>query len=81
MHKINVDENTNILYFSNIVFFENNYKTLPLGMDLSTDVILKMPEVNNEQRKEQVYILTNENDFESKIKKIEILETVSLNIF
>ena len=81
LHKINVDENTNILYFSNIVFFENNYKTLPLGMDLSTDVILKMPEVNNEQRKELVYILTNENDFESKIKKIEILETVSLNIF
>lgn len=73
LYKININENNNILYFSNIIFFENNYKTLPLGMDISTDVIMKMPEINNEKRKEKLYILTKENDFECKVKSIDMI--------
>ncbi len=40
LYKINVKEGTNGVAFTNIIFYDNQNKTLPLGMDLSTKVIL-----------------------------------------
>lgn len=38
--KLNLKENMPLLYFSNIIYFDNNNKTLPEGMDLSSSVLL-----------------------------------------
>ena len=38
--KLNLKEDMPLLYFSNIIFFDNNNKTLPEGMDLSSSVLL-----------------------------------------
>lgn len=40
LYKINVKEGTNGVVFTNIIFYDNQNKTLPLGMDLSTKLIL-----------------------------------------
>jgi hypothetical protein len=40
LYKINVKEGTNGVAFTNIIFYDNQNKTLPLGMDLSTKLIL-----------------------------------------
>lgn len=40
LYKINIHENMPIAFFSNIVLYENYNKTLPLGMNLSTNVLL-----------------------------------------
>ena len=64
-----------------LYFYENNNKTLPLGMDLSTNVIVMlhklykkdMDETKKEKNKETIYILSKKNEFDFKVKKIEIL--------
>lgn len=38
--KLNYKEGLPLLYYSNIMLFDNNNQTLPVGMDLSTDVLL-----------------------------------------
>ncbi len=40
LYKINVKEGINGVGFTNIIFYDNQNKTLPLGMDLSTKMIL-----------------------------------------
>lgn len=38
--KLNVKEGLPLLYYSNIIFYDNNNQTLPIGMDLSSSVLL-----------------------------------------
>lgn len=38
--KLNYKEGMPLLYYSNIIFFDNNNQTLPAGMDLSSNVFL-----------------------------------------
>lgn len=38
--KLNYKEGLPLLYYSNIILFDNNNQTLPVGMDLSTSVLL-----------------------------------------
>lgn len=38
--KLNIKEGTPLLYYSNIIFYDNNNQTLPEGMDLSTNVLI-----------------------------------------
>lgn len=75
IYKIKLEENTNILYFSNIIFFENNNQTLPLGMNVSTKVLIKSNQINKSNfNKEKINILTKLDDFNYKIKSINMLE-------
>ena len=41
LHKFNLQEGVPILFYSNIIFYENFNKTLPIGMDLSTRGIIR----------------------------------------
>lgn len=38
--KLNYKEGLPLLYYSNIIFYDNNNQTLPIGMDLSSNVLL-----------------------------------------
>ena len=40
LYKINIKEKTNGIGFTNIIFYDNQNKTLPVGMDLSTEMIV-----------------------------------------
>lgn len=40
LYKINIKEGTNGVGFTNIIFYDNKNKTLPIGMDLSTKIML-----------------------------------------
>ena len=44
--KINIKENTPAVFYTNIMFYDNFNKTLPLGMDLSTEVLLDTNKLN-----------------------------------
>ncbi len=68
--KLNIKEGFPLLYFSNIVFFENKNKTLPLGMNLSTNVLVDSSKfVYNlkESSKFKVNHFLNKNDDEPKV--------------
>lgn len=40
--KIDLKEKMPIIFYSNILFFDNNNNTLPIGMDLSTEVLVDL---------------------------------------
>lgn len=73
IYKYNVKKDSNILYFSNITYYDNYNKTLPNGMDESTEVLIKLKEKENYKEKE-INILEEENLFNTKIKKIKVVD-------
>ena len=73
--KINLDKENHALYLTNIVFFDNQNKTLPIGMDLSSKVVIKLDEAKKKFReKQEIYLIDKINDFEVKNRKIKIFE-------
>ena len=43
---MNIPDGSNILPLTNIIFYTNNNKTLPEGMDVSTQVLIDMNKFN-----------------------------------
>lgn len=73
IYKIKIEQGAHLLYFSNIIFFNNTNKTLPLGMDIETKVLIKTPKIDIKNIKgEEIYLLLKEDDFNGNIRKIEI---------
>ena len=75
LYKINVPENTKLIFYTNITFFENNNKTLPLGMDISQESLINMDLYNLElKNKEEFNINIQKNKFDNFVKKVKVYE-------
>ena len=73
--KIDLSNEEHALYLSNIVFFDNQNKTLPIGMDLSSKVVIKLDNAKKKFReKKEIYLIDKINDFEVKKMKIKVSE-------
>lgn len=73
--KIDLGNEEHALYLTNIVFFDNQNKTLPIGMDLSSKVVIKLDNAKKKFReKKEIYLIEKIDDFEVKNRKIKILE-------
>lgn len=73
--KVNIKDGMPILYYSNIIFYDNFNKTLPVGMDLSSEVLVDLDKVKTEFIKEEEFnINVNKNEFEVLTKKIKLYE-------
>ena len=75
IHKVNIKENTPAVFYTNIMFYDNFNKTLPLGMDLSTAVLIDANKLNLEFVKEDSFNLNYKlNEFEFGTKEIKVYE-------
>ena len=77
LYKINLKENTKVLAFSNSVYFENNNKTLPLGMNVSENILLNNNLIKIELKvKQEIKIVTYKEpgDYLSDI----VIKTISI---
>ena len=79
LYKVKLGSGTNILAFSNIIYYNNKNMTLPLGMNLSTKILTDLSKINlkNTSQKELHKIqFTNQNDdFSSlNVRDINVLE-------
>lgn len=73
--RVNIKENMPILYYSNIMFYDNFNKTLPVGMDLSSEVLVDLDKIKiNCIKEEEFNINSSINEFEASTKKIKIYE-------
>lgn len=73
--KINIKENTPAVFYTNIIFYDNFNKTLPLGMNLSTEVLLDTNKLNLKFIKEDsFYVNYKVNEFEFSTKEIVVYE-------
>ena len=72
LYHLNIPNGSNMVPLTNITFYTNNNKTLPLGMDVSTQVLLDMSKFNFVVSE---YISTKINvleDMYTKTKKLNI---------
>ena len=75
LNKINVKETMPLIFYTNIMFYDNKNKTLPLGMDLSTDTLINIKdfELKLVSRKDfKINYLIDK--FESQIKNVQVYE-------
>ena len=75
LYKINVKEAMSILYYSNIIFFDNTNQTLPLGMNLSDEVLVDLNKYKlTEVKKEEFKVNYLEDEYTNKIIKVNSIE-------
>lgn len=79
LYKIILKENTPIIGLTNIIYYDNTNQTLPIGMDLSDEIIIKKSvlDLKNIKKSNFNIIATQKNDIynmDIKIKKINVLQ-------
>lgn len=75
LHRINMKEKMNAIFFTNIMFYDNLNNTLPLGMDLSTQVLVNMKQYDIKLiSRKDININYIKNTYDNEIKKIQIYE-------
>ena len=79
LYKINLKKGENIIGFTNCIFYDNQNKTLPVGMDLSTKVMVDISEIDLNIKKSKTFSiasLENEDDAFSEVvvKKVTVYE-------
>lgn len=78
-YKINLKQGVNILVYTNIMFYDNQNKTLPLGMDLSTKVLVDLSKLQlrlvNKATFRIAELEDEKNDFSNiNIKNVNVFE-------
>ena len=75
LYKINWLEGMPILYYSNIIFYDNFNKTLPVGMDLSDEVLVDLNSCTITEKERQSFRINYmPNEFENKTVKVNVIE-------
>lgn len=79
LYKINLKEGTKGIGFTNIIFYDNQNKTLPVGMDLSTKMIVDTSKLHFNLLNKKLFNIVNfddeDNDFsEFTIKDVNVFE-------
>ena len=77
-YKINLKEGTNAIGYTNCIFFDNQNKTLPVGQDLSTKILVDISKLEltlKNKTKFKMVQFENEHDDFSKI------EIKTINVF
>lgn len=79
LYRINVKKEANIIAYTNSVFYDNQNKTLPIGMDLSTKVLLDSSKIENLSSKpiKTFKVVTYEDD-KNELSKIKVK---TINVF
>ena len=72
LYKINLKENTKVLAFTNIAYFENNNKTLPLGMNISESILLNNSLLELELKEKQEIKIVSYKNPEEQLSDIQI---------
>ncbi len=79
LYKISLKKDQNIIGFTNIIYYDNQNKTLPLGMDFSSKVIIDVSKLELNIKKTRTFHVTvledEKNDFSKVIvKKVTVYE-------
>ena len=73
--KINIKENTPAVFYTNIIFYDNFNKTLPIGMNLSSEVLIDVSKLELKFIKEENFYINHKvNEFGINTKQIQVYE-------
>lgn len=75
IYKINIKENMPVIFYSNIMYYDNLNKTLPLGMDISTKVLIDLSKFDMKLvSRKDFKINTLKDEFTNEVKLIHVYE-------
>ena len=77
-YKINLKEGTNIVSYTNCIFFDNQNKTLPVGQDLSTNILVDVSRLNLTLKNKSSFKIVK---FENKHDDFSKVEIKTVNVF
>ena len=79
LYKINVSKEANIIAYTNSVFYDNQYRTLPIGMDLSTNVLVDSSKIEELSKKPiKTFKIVTFEDEKNELSKIKVK---TVNVF
>ena len=55
LYRINVKKDVNLIALSNIMYYDNKNKTLPLGMDISDEILLDLSKLKLELKRQNLF--------------------------
>lgn len=78
-YKLHLKEGTNAVSFTNCIFYDNQNKTLPIGQDLSTKILVDISKLHMDLKEKASFKMVdfedNNEDFSAiKIKTIKVFE-------
>lgn len=78
-YKLHLKEGTNAVSFTNCIFYDNQNKTLPIGQDLSTKILVDISKLNMDLKEKTSFKMVdfegdNEDFSPIKIKTIKVFE-------
>ena len=76
-YKINLKEGTNAVSYTNCIFYDNQKKTLPIGQDLSTKILVDITKLDLNVRNKMKFKMVEFEDPNDDFSKIEI-KTINL---
>ncbi len=62
MYRVNLKHGVPAIYFSNIIYYDNANKTLPLGLNISDKVLVDMQDFNLIPKKQKLFRINQEVD-------------------
>ena len=74
LYKINIKEMDNIVYLTNIVYYNNNNETLPLGMDITDKALVDLNSYELELVNKETIKLNEQEGLYNKVKTINVYE-------
>ena len=75
MYNIKLNQETKAIALTNIAYFDNNNKTLPLGMNVSDKILVDMSRLKLELKKQKLFRINQEiNELQVKTKIICVYE-------
>ena len=75
LFKLNIKENMPMIFYTNIIFYDNYNNTLPLGMDLSTQVLIDLSKFEIKLlSKKEFKINIQVNEFDNQVKVVQVYE-------
>lgn len=62
LHKIDIKEKMNIVYYTNIMYYDNNNNTLPLGMNVGDKILVDLEMFNLRIKKQKIFRINQDVD-------------------
>ena len=72
LYKINLKKGINAISYTNIIFYDNQNKTLPVGQDLSTKILVDISKVQLEEKSKKEFHMVNFEEKDNDFSKIYI---------
>ncbi len=80
LYNIKLNENTKAIALTNIAYYGNTNRTLPLGMNISDKILVDMEKINLELRKQKLFRINQEIDeMNVKTKIVCVYEYEAIN--